>query len=105
MHGQMRGAAVNVYAGSNCTCQQLPARPGQGIARYSIRATADSRIIGNIRWHPRQQRYVFVPAPDTCWSSRDLAGVGRLAGLRTRLSRCTAVAHHAALQRPCSDVS
>jgi hypothetical protein len=76
MHGQMRGAAVNVYAGSNCTCQQLPARPGQSIARYSIRATADSRIIGTIRWHPRQQRYVFVPAPDTCWSSRDLAEIG-----------------------------
>jgi hypothetical protein len=58
-----------LYHGRACAC--VPAGPG----RYAL-VTPTGRVIGELRWHARQQAWVFLPAAGTSWTSGTLADVG-----------------------------
>jgi hypothetical protein len=60
---------VPLYQGRSCAC--VPVGP----ERYLLVAR-DDRVIGELRWHARQQVWTFVPAPGTTWTSGALGDIG-----------------------------
>src|SRR5215510_11731894 len=57
------------FVGRACAC--VAAGPG----RYAL-VTPAGRVIGALRWHARQQTWVFLPEAGTSWTSGTLADVG-----------------------------
>jgi hypothetical protein len=68
-HADSAEMSPPLYHGRACAC--VPAGPG----RYAL-VTHDGRTIGELRWHARQQRWVFVPAANTSFPSGVLADIG-----------------------------
>jgi hypothetical protein len=64
-----------VYAGSRSLCVRLPAAPGRQPERYGILAHVDQRRIAEIIWHPRLDRYVLKPTPETVFDSAALSEI------------------------------
>jgi hypothetical protein len=59
-----------LYQGRTCACVEA----GQGC--YAVVTRASNRVVGELRWHARQQCWMFVPAPGTSFTSGTLADLG-----------------------------
>jgi hypothetical protein len=59
-----------LFEGRACRCVPAPDR------QYAL-VTPSGRTIGTLRWHATAGAWVFVPAPDTKWTSGTLMDVGR----------------------------
>jgi hypothetical protein len=65
-----------LYVGTLCACVEVILLPPRPTPRYVIVARADGRVLGELRWHPRRQRYVFVPGVQTAYTSQDVSEIG-----------------------------
>ena len=65
-----------VYAGSQCHCVRVPPAPGHAAERFLLVSHVGKEVIGELKWHPRWDRFAFVPHPGTAWASSTLSEVG-----------------------------
>jgi hypothetical protein len=69
--------SADTYAslGTFCVCVELLSATPRQRPRYAILARHDDRCLGELRWHPTKAQYVFIPAAQTAWTSRDLSEI------------------------------
>jgi hypothetical protein len=61
--------------GTYCVCVEALSATLRPHPRYTILARHDGHVLGELRWHPTKAQYVFLPAAQTAWTSRDLSEI------------------------------